>query len=142
MPSTDHAETLGGFGEFLGLLFSSFFRWWWATITGFASIASFLIVSEQGITLSRLQFGILILLNMTLLFLTAATVWQGWRLYKRQFARPAFLGIQRNNEYGASHVFLLGSSSVLSTGTLVELHRHHNGVECLVLCQPQKFGLV
>jgi len=44
--------------DFLRLIFSSFFRCWWAVITGFASIASWLFVSQEGILLTPLVFSL------------------------------------------------------------------------------------
>jgi hypothetical protein len=113
-------------------LFSTFFAWWWAAIAGFASIASFLSWPEGGITVGRLAFSISLLAALTLIFLVLSLTYRAWEFYQGQFASPRFLGIKRSAEYGGTDVFLLGQvMPVLAQGTLVQLHRYHNGVQCL-----------
>lgn len=114
---------------FLRLIFGSFFRWWWAAITGFASIASWLFVSRKGILLAPFMFSILILLGLILLFLVLSTVYQGWLIYQERFTRLQVVGFQRCSSYGGDYVFLLEGNLGAAQGTVVELKRFHAGVE-------------
>lgn len=99
---------------------------------GLASILGFVWTANEGFTLNRPVFCLAILLIFGLLFLTASTVYQGWRLYDCQFRNPRFCGIQRNDEYQTQYVFLLDSNHPLFPGMLLEVHRYRDGVEGLV----------
>jgi len=118
--------------DFFRLIFSSFFRWWWAVITGFASIASWLFVSREGILLTPLMFSILILLGLTLVFLVLSTVYQGWLIYQRHSPRLRIIGFQKCNDYGGEHVFLLEGNIGAAQGTVIELKRFYTGVEVAI----------
>ncbi len=118
--------------EFFRLIFSSFFRWWWAVITGFASIASWLFVSREGILLTPLMFSMLILLGLTLVFLVLSTVYQGWLIYQEHFTRLRIVGFQKCNDYDGEHVFLLDGNIGAAQGTVIELKRFYEGVEVTI----------
>jgi hypothetical protein len=128
---TRETDAVWRLGSYLRLLFSSFFNWWWAAITGFASIASFLAVPEDGVTFGRLAFGLSLMGSLTLLFLTLTTVYQGWTLFQKAFPEPHCVGVHRSDEYDTNYVFLLEDRFPLPLGMLVELHRYCNGVDCL-----------
>lgn len=117
---------------FIRLIFSSFFRWWWAVITGFASIASWLFVSREGILLTPLMFSLLILLGLSLLFLVLSTVYQGWLIYQKHFTSPRIVGFPKGDFYGSDHVFLLESDTDIAQGTVIELKRFYDGVEVAI----------
>lgn len=101
-------------------------------ITGFASIASWLFVSREGILLTPLMFSILILLGLTLLFLVLSTVYQGWLIYQKHSPRLRIVGFQKCNDYGGEHVFLLEGSIDAAQGTVIELKRFYTGVEVTI----------
>ena len=114
---------------FFRLVFSSFFRWWWAAITGFASIASWLFVSRGGVLLTPLVLSILVLVGLTLLFLVFSTVYQGWLIYKGSLTRVRIVGFQKCDSYDGEYVFLLEGNIGNGQGLVVELRRFLEGVE-------------
>lgn len=115
--------------DFLLLIFSSFFRQLWVTIPVIASIASWLFVSREGILLTHLMFGILVLIGSTLLVFTLSTGYQGWLIYQKPFTRLRIVGFQKCDDYGGDHVFLLEGNIGVAQGTVLELKRFHTGVE-------------
>ncbi len=125
-------DEVRGVLRFLGLLFSSFFAPWWAAVTGFASIASFLSLPENGVTVSRFWLSTVILAALTLVFLVGSLIYRAWQFFQARFSSPRFLGIQRSDEYGDREVFLLDGQCPLAPGKLVELYRYDNNVQCLV----------
>ncbi len=118
--------------NFLRLIFSSFFRWWWAVITGVASIAGWLSVPQEGLSLTPLMFSMLILLVLTLFFLALSTVYQGWLLYQEHFTRLRIVGFLRSDIYGSEYVFLLEGNIGVVQGAVMELKRFHMGVEVTI----------
>jgi len=115
--------------DFFRLIFGSFFRWWWAAITGSASIASWLFVSQKGILLTPFIFGILVLLGSALLFLVSSSVYQSWLIYQQHFTRLRIAGFQKCDSYGGEYVFLLEGKTGVAEGTVIELKRFCAGVE-------------
>jgi drug/metabolite transporter (DMT)-like permease len=107
--------------NFLRLIFSSFFRWWWAVITGVASIAGWLSVPREGLSLTPLMFSILILFVLTLFFLVLSTVYQGWLIYQERLTRLRIVGFLKSNIYGGEYVFLLEDNIGVAKGTVTKL---------------------
>lgn len=118
--------------SFLGLIFSSFFRWWWVAITGAASLASWLIIPPAGLPLSPLMSGILMFFGSALFFLTVTTVYQGWKIYQAGFKELQVAGFQRSDCYGGEYLFRLSGLIDLAQGTIIELRRFNDGVEVAV----------
>jgi hypothetical protein len=118
--------------DFLQLIFSSFFRWWWAVITGVASIASWLFLSREGILLTPPMFIIVVLIGSALLFLALSTVYQCWLIYQEHFTRLRIVGFQKCNSYGGEHVFLVEGNIGAAQGTVIELKRFYAGVEITI----------
>ena len=74
--------------RFVTELFSVFFRWWWAAITGVFTLLGAIAVPTAGITLGRYEVaGALFLFSFTL-FLTLSVVAVAWRWYARIESRP------------------------------------------------------
>lgn len=120
---------------FLRLIFGSFFRWWWAAITGFASIAGFLIALQspaEGVLLSPLLFGILILLGSLLVFLVLSTVYRSWLIYREHFTRLRVVGLSRYNDPDPSDLFILEGNAHYNQGTVIELQRFHEGLDIAI----------
>ncbi|MCF6147596.1 MAG: hypothetical protein E3K37_02950 [Candidatus Kuenenia sp.] len=113
---------------FVELLFGSFFRWWWAFITGFASLLSWVFV-PVGITLSRIAVTILTVVSLTLLFLCVSTLYQSWLLYRNRLTAPAIVGYQRCDSYGGEFIFLIDGFPSIAQGRVAELKRFVGGVE-------------
>ena len=114
--------------EFLKLLFGSFFRWWWALITGFVTIAS-LYYKPSGIHLGPISLGIITLGTFTLLFLVLSAIYQGWLLYQNCLTAPAVLRCQRSDSYEGELVFLIEVSTPIAVGKVAELRRFRDGIE-------------
>lgn len=125
-------DTLSRLAQYFGLLFSAFFKWWWAIITGVASVGSFLAVPESGVSLSPLVFGICVLMSFALVFLTLTTVYQGWRLFDQRLTSASYADVCAHDQYEGGLAYLLSSHIALSNGTLVELRRSHEGAESLL----------
>ena len=122
--------TFGRIAAYAKILFSSFFNWWWAAITGFASIASFLSLPQDGVLVSRLLFSVLLLVALLLIFLTLTTAYQGWLLFDRRAGVARLTGVCANADYGGL-AFLLASPLPIPNGTVLEMRRYDRGVESL-----------
>ncbi|MCZ3364406.1 MULTISPECIES: hypothetical protein [Methanobacterium] len=113
---------------FISLLLDSFFRWWWALITGLASLISLFILPDN-IMINQAYFSILIIIISVLLFLCASTLYQGLSLYQNRLSAPKVIGSLNSKIYGGDIVFLIESSSIIIPGKIAEFRRFHNGVE-------------
>jgi len=122
-------DTVRRVATYCKLLFSSFFSWWWAVLTGVASILSFLSLPLQGVTFSPLALSCCLLAVLLLVFLTLTTVYRGWMLFDRQLTSTQFSGVCANDEYPEGLVFLLNAPLPLPNGMLLELRRDYNGAE-------------
>ena len=71
------------FGTYLGTLMSPFFRWWWALITGVATLLAFFALKTNGLTLSGTQVALAVLIFFSLVFLMLSVVSQGFKWYSR-----------------------------------------------------------
>ena len=119
---------------YLRLLLSSFFNWWWAAITGFVSIASFLAVPTNGLILPPLAVSTFLLILFALLFLVLTILYQGWLLFDARLTDVKYVGLctSEHDNYDAGLIFLLESPTPMSNGSVVELRRRVDGAECLV----------
>src|SRR5205085_12582639 len=114
--------------NFLQTLFGSFFKWWWAIFTGFASVLSW-VLAPDGLTLNRIEFTSLMLLGMTLAFFALSTIYQGWRIYRNRLQAATVIGYQKSDSYGGEYVFLIKGVHQSAQGKVAELRRPVNGVE-------------
>lgn len=62
------------FLSYCRLLFEPFFKWWWAAITGVASILSYLALPESGVVVSKLGVAASVLVGLFLVFLVLSVV--------------------------------------------------------------------
>jgi hypothetical protein len=115
--------------QYLGYLFSPFYRWWWAVMTGVASLLSFLTIPESGLSLSRLAVALLVLTGFTAGFLLLSTITQSWSLYRRQASPPKVLEIHKCKDFNGEYVVLLKCSAAIPSGTLIQLHRRLGSTE-------------
>ena len=115
--------------DFIGLIFGSFFRWWWAAITGVASIASWLLLPSTGITLNPIISTLLIFVGSAFLFLTLTTVYRGWKIYQTGLEGFYVESILKNDCYGGEHIIKLSNPADIMQGTIIQLSRFHDGVE-------------
>ena len=125
-------ETIKYIISFLKLIFSSFFRWWWAAITGFASIVSLFLFPEEGILLNAFMFSLLILFGFSLIFLALSSVYQSWQIYQKYFMSMKIVGFLKSDIYGDEYVLLLESETDFNQGTVIELKRFDKEVEVAI----------
>jgi hypothetical protein len=114
--------------SFLRTLFGSFFRGWWAVLTGFASILSW-IYAPASVTLSRGQVASATLLGLLLMFFAVSTIYQGWQLFKNRITPSSLVGFLKSDNYGGEFVFIIKGVHDSSRGKVAELKRTVNGVE-------------
>jgi energy-coupling factor transporter transmembrane protein EcfT len=118
--------------SFIVLIFSSFFRWWWATIAGFASIVSLFIFPQEGIMFNAFMFSLLILFGFSLIFLALSSVYQSWQIYQKFFTSMNIVGFLKSDTYGDEYVLLLESETDFNQGTVIELKRFDKEVEVAI----------
>lgn len=116
-------------GQFFGIIFQPFFRWWWALITGMVSIVAFLSTPTSGIVISPTGMLFLILLGFTLLFLAFSILLQGWKLYIEVQRDLEVVSLRRTKELGADWVFVLRGYLRDATGMMLEIRRPLDEVE-------------
>lgn len=108
---------------YVGFLFQPFFRWWWAAVTGFASIFGVLVTPQSGVVLRAPTLVIIIFVGFTMAFLTLSTLFQGWDLYRKRYTDLRVAAIQKTKDYGGEYVTALRGDMEVPVGTLVELRR-------------------
>src|SRR5690348_11889115 len=108
---------------YLTLLVSPFFRWWWSAITGFASVLAFFLTPSQGLTLAPPLPAIAIFLGFMMTFLVLSVITQGYSLYIQRFPQISVHSIEKCEDYGGTHLVIVGSTQALPNGLLVELRR-------------------
>jgi hypothetical protein len=117
------------FGSYVRLLLEPFFRWWWASITGVASILSFLATPSTGFSFSRLGMSLLALFVSVLLFLTLTVLCQGWELFQARSASLEIVSMQKCRDYGGEYLVLFKGNIPASKGTLIEIRRRIGDLE-------------
>lgn len=111
--------------EYLGWLFQPFFRWWWAMVSGIASIVALWGTPQSGVTLSNATAAIAVLIVSVLFFLTLSVLVQGWSLYWDRNRRLEVVSIRRDKDkdFNADWIFVISGYLQESIGTLVEVRR-------------------
>jgi hypothetical protein len=127
------------FGAFLSLMFQPFFKWWWAVVTGAASILAFVWTPPAGLTISKAGMLLLVLIGFTMLFLVLSMVVQGWLLFQNRHQRLELVALRQVRDFGPADdrprdlgtdwVFLLRGYLPESTGMLIEIRRPFEEVE-------------
>lgn len=121
---------------FLEIMFGPFFKWWWATITGVATIAGWFIFPAFGYTVGRIWICFLILFFFTLMFLTISATYQGYRLFKNSCSRLTLKSIQRCDDFSGDHIFLFIGNYNTEIGSLFEVYRNLGDVEvCIAIVE-------
>lgn len=111
------------FVAYLTLLFQPFFRWWWAAVTGVASILGVLVTPQVGVVLKPSAVCLMTFGAVMMGCLTLSTLIQGWKLDQNRFPDLRVVAVQKTKEYGGEYVVVLRGDLDAPTGTLVELRR-------------------
>ena len=117
------------FSGYLRFLFSPFFRNWWAALTGCASIFAMYITPSQGTTLSGPGMLTVTFIALTLIFITASALNQGWQLYIGKMRGLRVSSFERNREVEEGWVFLLEGDIELAVGTVIDVHKKTGSAE-------------
>jgi hypothetical protein len=119
------------FGQLLGL----FLKWWWAALTGVASILSWLTVPETGTTMTRTSVAVLVFVVLTLAFLTLSTVVSGYRWFVGSLSPRVVRFVPASIESEAPCTFIVDPRpTALVPGYLISLYRNVLGEEvCIAL---------
>ena len=110
---------------YLGWIFRVFFRWWWAVLTGTASIVPLFWIPQSGIILSNITVTATIFVVLTLAFLTVSVLVQAWSLYWDRNRQPEVVSISRSRskDLGSDWIFVIDGHLRESNGVLIEVRR-------------------
>ena len=111
------------FLKYLGTLLTPFFRWWWAVITGIATLLSFFAWKADGLNFSGTQIAFAILLFFTLVFLVLSVVSQGFKWYARAYCNPEVIKCSPAANDSESEIFHLTSLLPLEPGQVISMLR-------------------
>lgn len=117
------------FMEYLQIVLTPFFKWWWVLFTGVATFLGYVLTPDAGFTFGRVGMLLLILMFFLLLFFSASIFFQGWIVFNNRFAELRILHIQKNNDLNSEFVFIFMSHISLEIGTLVHIKRRLGDVE-------------
>jgi hypothetical protein len=116
-------------GSYLGFLLRPFFRWWWAVVTGLASLLSLLKTPTDGWTVTPVGAFLLTFGASTLLFLVLSVCVQGWQLFTERWSQITVATIQRTKDLAGDWAFVLTSQSSIPVGSVIDIHRKLGDVE-------------
>lgn len=130
---------------YLGFILGPFFRWWWAIITGLATLLSYELTPADGYRVSaQLALGLVLVLPSTT-FLAISVLARGWVLFRHQHSEFTVHSILRNRDFGSDWIFVIRTGRELPAGTLLDVHRRLGGVEVpfalIELISPTTDGL-
>ncbi len=109
--------------KYLGWIFQFFFRWWWAAITGTASIIALFVTPESGLKFSNIGVSIVILIFLTFTFLMLSVLVQGWSLFCDRTHQLEVVSIRRSKDLGSDWIFIINGNLPESQGVLIEVCR-------------------
>jgi hypothetical protein len=110
-------------GTYLRILFTPFFAWWWAAITGTASILGFLWATDKGVTLTKLQFSGLLFVGTGLVFMSVSAIVQTWSIFSAEPPAISIESFTKSDEPEEEFCILLSGQCAFPTGTLLEVVR-------------------
>jgi len=115
--------------KYIAFLFGPFFRWWWALITGLATLLSYKLPPQTGWRLGPAGTLLITLLCFTLLFLALSVGYQGLQLFRAHYGELILRGIQKSRDLGGDWVFIITAGVDLPVGTVIDVHRRLGNVE-------------
>lgn len=74
--------------RYLVAILDAFIKWWWAAITGVASILGWMMVPADGVALGRLAVSILVFFGLLLVFLVASVLVKAYPWYAGAVEHP------------------------------------------------------
>ncbi|MGD9733582.1 MAG: hypothetical protein AB7U45_15500 [Desulfamplus sp.] len=126
MKSEKNAPTAS---SYLRFIFSPFFRYWWAALTGCASILAIYITPSQGVTLTGAVMMTMTFVILTMVFITLSALGQSWQLYMMRPQGLRISSFERNRNIKEGWVFVLYGDIELSVGTVIDIHKRTGTVE-------------
>lgn len=121
--------TNNSFIGFIGWVLSPALRWWWAVISGTASIAALFLAPDTGLTLTRGWMSLLVLGSSLLSFVVVSVVIQGWGMFRNEANEIRVLSANKSkNDFEAKILFVL-SGPVENLGRAVLEIRRVSGQE-------------
>lgn len=111
------------FIRYLGALTRPFFRWWWALITGVATLLSFFAWRTSGVTLSGLQATVGVCLVLTIAFFALSVVLEGFKWYALSRWQPEVVMCAPADSDSPTEVVHLRSAVSLEPGQVISLLR-------------------
>jgi hypothetical protein len=119
------------FLTFLRQLTDSFFRWWWAVLTGLASLFSWFGVPNGGVLVSRLAVALAVFGALGLVFLVAAMIVRSYEWFLGQTVHPRVVRVVAGD--GGETLFVVRAEGrPLSAGNLLAVHRDVAGEEICI----------
>lgn len=119
-------------------LLDLFAKWWWAAITGVASILSWLAIPSEGISVSPTTIALFVFGAMTLVFLTASVMIRGYRWYVNgvQPRLARFIPASETDDTAPCTFVVDFSPASLRPGYLLSLYRDVVGEDvCIALLE-------
>ena len=111
------------FLKYVGTLLTPFFRWWWALITGVATLFSFFAWRTTELNLSGIQAALAVLIFFSMLFLVLSVISQGYKWYIRSYCNPEVIKFSPAANDSETEIFHLKSLLPLEPGQVVSVLR-------------------
>jgi len=109
--------------RYLASLTGPFFRWWWAAVTGVATLLSFFEWRSTGAHLSGTAAAIIVGVFLTITFFAASVIVQGFGWYTQSHRQPAIVACTPADRESPVEVFHVTSALPLEPGQVISLHR-------------------
>lgn len=129
MKGVRQEKTLPRLGNYIGFLFSPFFKYWWAALTGCASVLAMYVTPSYGITLSGSAMMTATFITLLLIFMTISALVKSWELYFEQHYDLQVSSFERNRNMPGGWVFVLVGDIDLAVGTVIDIHKKTGEVE-------------
>ncbi len=109
--------------RYLGALTRPFFRWWWALITGLATLLSYFTLQATGVSLTAAQAAMGVFGTLTLAFFAVSVMVEGFGWYRQAHRQPTVVSCTPADAESSPEVFQLTSVLPLDPGQVISLLR-------------------
>ncbi len=109
--------------RYLRALTQPFFRWWWALLTGVATLLSFFQWQQTGVNLSGVTVALSVCAALTLLFFAGSVITQGFGWYTQSQRQPVVVACTPADKESPVEIFHLTSALPLEPGQVISLLR-------------------